>query len=177
MALILCPSYHFHIYIKTKFHFNLFSTFQDMARTDIHYEKWLWGDKSSIYKPSFCIWFGVTQAIHLKHNINCVFRNTELSNQIFETLLDLKLTKTRHDKNKWQNKQRCTNTVVFNTTHTPFFSNFTSSLKQTLSLSKVAIAQLGFAILGCTCNSDASLSLPAKDWERGLISPVDTYSN
>jgi len=34
------------IYLFTKFHFNLFSTFQDMARTCIHYEKWLRLDKS-----------------------------------------------------------------------------------------------------------------------------------
>ena len=28
-----------NIYVRTKFHFNPFSTFQDMARTGIHYEK------------------------------------------------------------------------------------------------------------------------------------------
>ena len=35
-----------NIYICTKFNFNLFGTFQDMVRTGIYYEKWLWGDNS-----------------------------------------------------------------------------------------------------------------------------------
>jgi len=34
------------IYLLIKFHFNLFSTWQDMARIGIHYEKWLWGENS-----------------------------------------------------------------------------------------------------------------------------------
>ena len=34
------------IYLYTKFHFNLLCTFQDMARTGNHYEKWLRGDNS-----------------------------------------------------------------------------------------------------------------------------------
>ena len=35
------------IYLKTKFHFNPFCTFQDIDQTGIHYEKkWLRGDNS-----------------------------------------------------------------------------------------------------------------------------------
>ena len=34
------------IYLLTKFHFNPFCTFQDMARTGNNYEKWLSGDNS-----------------------------------------------------------------------------------------------------------------------------------
>jgi len=35
-----------NIYACNKFHFNLFSTFQYMAWTGIHYEKWLRGENS-----------------------------------------------------------------------------------------------------------------------------------
>ena len=35
-----------NIYVCTKFNFNPFSTFQDMARISNHYEKWLREDNS-----------------------------------------------------------------------------------------------------------------------------------
>jgi len=39
-----------NIYVCTKLNFDLFGTFQDMARTGIHYDKWLWGDNSTSIK-------------------------------------------------------------------------------------------------------------------------------
>jgi len=47
------------IYLLTKFHFNTFCTFQDMARTGNTHNKWLWGDntvniQSMIMVLGFC---------------------------------------------------------------------------------------------------------------------------
>ena len=39
MVLVHCLSSHSYLHLYTKFYFNPFSTFKDMARTDINFEK------------------------------------------------------------------------------------------------------------------------------------------
>ena len=46
-----------NIYIGTKFNFDLFGIFQDMARTDIHYRKLLRRDKSINIQGRVGLWF------------------------------------------------------------------------------------------------------------------------
>jgi len=60
-----------NIYVWTEFNFDLFGTFQDMARTCIHYEKLLRGDKSINIK-------GMTMVI-----AHCTFSHCHLfTNQV-----------------------------------------------------------------------------------------------
>ena len=57
------------IYLYTKFQFNPFYTFQDMAKTDIHYERLKGYGKITLYMHRIGLWFLCTvlslTAIHL----------------------------------------------------------------------------------------------------------------
>ena len=52
MVLVHCPSTHCHLSIN---HVS-FRAFQDMARTGINYEKWLWGDNTVNVHNYVCIY-------------------------------------------------------------------------------------------------------------------------